>query len=640
MTNRNGADQPHYNKIYQSGRNWMFASVAALTVLTAGATTAHADSQSNDTNNQNPNENTAANTQQQTNQVAINGSTGDNQDQSTTKNDQQTANQAATVAANVNFKSSQDNTTNNSQNNADATTNTTQTFNVQKNVAPISAQQAVVSLVQTPAANNQADISAIHFSSNAHSQQFIESVAPGAIEGWRKYGVLPSVTVAQAIIESGWGRSGLSTEAHNLFGIKGSYNGQSVVMRTREVYGGRSVYVNANFRAYPNNSASVEDHGNFLYSNSRYRNLLGDRDYASVARKLRADGYATDPNYANAIINMVQTYGLNRLDTIAFSGAQPVITNKGNSGNNNSSASGYYTVQSGDTLSGIANQFATTVQNIAQLNDIANPNRIYVGQRLLVKQPSSSTTTNTPSTNTGSTVASSYTVQSGENLSEIAAKFGTNWQTLAQLNNLSNPNRIYVGQVLRLSANTATNYNTTTSNQQTSHADTYTVQSGDNLSKIASQFGTNYENLARLNNITNPNRIYVGQVLRISGNTNVSTPTQSTTTTNNTSSYTVKSGDTLSGIAAKFGTSYEALAQRNNIANPNTIYVGQVIQISGSTNSNRSYQSTNSQGTYTVKSGDTLSGIAAAHGTSWTSLANKNGIRAPYTIYVGQRISL
>ena len=143
-----------------------------------------------------------------------------------------------------------------------------------------------------------------------------------------------------------------------------------------------------------------------------------------------------------------------------------------------------------------------------------------------------------------------------------------------------------------------------------------------------------------MNNITNPNRIYVGQVLRISGNTNASTPTQSTTTTNSTSSYTVQSGDTLSGIAAKFGTSYEALAQRNNIANPNTIYVGKVIQISGSANNNRSYQSTSSQGTYTVKSGDTLSGIAAAHGTSWTSLANKNGIRAPYTIYVGQRISL
>lgn len=644
MTNRNSVDQSHSNKLYQSGRNWMFASVAALTLMTAGATTAHADSNANDNNNQNPNANTATNNQQQTDQVAINGSSNNNdQNQTTTNeqaNDNQQASQAATVAANVNFKSSQDNTTNTSENNTTANT-TTQTFSVQKSATPIAAQQAVVSLVQTPAANNQADISAIHFSSNAHSQQFIESVAPGAIEGWRKYGVLPSVTVAQAIIESGWGRSGLSTQAHNLFGIKGSYNGQSIVMQTREVYGGRSVYVNANFRAYPNNSASVEDHGNFLYSNSRYRNLLGDRDYASVARKLKADGYATDPNYAYAIINMVQTYGLNRLDTIAFSGAQPVITNKGNSGNNNSSASGYYTVQSGDTLSGIASQFATTVQSLAQLNDIANPNRIYVGQRLLVKQPSSSSTTNSSTTNTNNgSVASSYTVQSGENLSEIAAKFGTNWQTLAQLNNLSNPNRIYVGQVLRLSASASTNHTSTSTNTQSSNnGGTYTVKSGDNLSKIASQFGTNYETLARLNNISNPNRIYVGQVLRVSGNANVSSSASSTTTTNSTSSYTVKSGDTLSGIAAKFGTTYEALAQRNHIANPNTIYVGQVIRISGSSNSS-SYQTTSTRGTYTVKSGDTLSGIAAAHGTSWTSLANKNGIHAPYTIYVGQRIYL
>ncbi|WP_295728870.1 LysM peptidoglycan-binding domain-containing protein [uncultured Limosilactobacillus sp.] len=623
MTNRNGAEQPHYNKIYQSGRNWMFASVAALTMLTAGATTVHADNNSNDSNNQNPNTNSAANNQQQTNQVAINGQTTNNQQ----------ADQAATMAANVNFKSSQNNATNNSQNNSNTTT-TTQTFNVQKNVTPVAAQQAVVSLVQTPPANNQADISAIHFSSNAQSQQFIESVAPGAIEGWRKYGVLPSVTVAQAVIESGWGRSGLSTQAHNLFGIKGSYNGQSIVMQTREVYGGRSVYVNANFRAYPNNSASVEDHGNFLYSNSRYRNLLGDRDYASVARKLKADGYATDPNYAYAIINMVQTYGLNRLDTIAFSGAQPVITNKGNSGNNSSAASGYYTVQSGDTLSGIANQFATTVQSIAQLNDIANPNRIYVGQRLLIKQPSTAASSSTTN-NANSAVASSYTVQSGENLSEIAAKFGTNWQALAQLNNLSNPNRIYVGQVLRLSASSSTSNGSTQTNNQSSNSGTYTVKSGDNLSSIASQFGTNYETLARINNLTNPNRIYVGQVLRVSGNTNVSTPT----TSNSVSSYTVKSGDTLSGIAARFGTTYEALAQRNNIANPNAIYVGQVIRLNGSVTNNR-YQTNSARGTYTVQSGDTLSGIAAAHGISWTSLANKNGIHAPYTIYVGQQIYL
>lgn len=611
MTNHNSVDQSLHFKMLKSGRNWMFASVAALTMLTAGATTAHADSQNNDANNQTPSAGANNNNNDSTNsQAAINGSS----------NNQHDNNSQSTQAAQVDFKV---NTNNNTANVNNANTNNNQA---------VTAQQAVVSLVQTPPANNQADISAIHFSSNARSQQFIESVAPGAIEGWKEYGVLPSVTVAQAILESGWGGSGLSTQAHNLFGIKGSYNGHSITMQTREVYGGRSVYINDNFRAYPNNSESVKDHGNFLYSNSRYHNLLGDKNYVSVANKLRADGYATDPNYANALINLVRTYGLNRLDTIAFSGAQPVITNKDNSGNN-SYNSGYYTVQSGDTLSGIANQFATTVQTLAQLNDISNPNRIYVGQRLLVK----SATTNMPSqpatpSNNNST-ATSYTVQNGENLSEIANKFGTNWQQLAQLNNISNPNLIYAGQVLKLTASSNTsNHNSST---VTTNNGTYTVKSGDTLSKIANQFGTNYETLARLNNLSNPNRIYVGQTLKVNGTVN-NTQTTVNVPTTTTGSYTVKSGDTLSGIAAKFGTTYEALAQRNNINNPNEIYVGQVIRVSGQAN----IANNSSRGSYLVKSGDTLSGIAADHGISWTSLAQKNGIRAPYTIYVGQRISL
>ena len=611
MTNHNSVDQPLHYKIFKSGRNWMFASVATLTMLAAGATTAHADSQNNDANSQTPSTGAANNNDNSANpQAAINGS-GNNQQSTDTQNN------ANAQAAKVDFKADANNTT-----------------NTNNNSQPAAPQKAVVNLVQTPQANNQADISAIHFSSNARSQQFIESVAPGAIEGWRQYGVLPSVTVAQAILESGWGGSGLSTQAHNLFGIKGSYNGKSVTMRTREVYGGRSVYINDSFRAYPNNSESVKDHGNFLYSNSRYHNLLGDKNYVSVANKLHADGYATDPNYASALINLVQTYGLNRLDTIAFSGAQPVITNKDNSGSGNYN-SGYYTVQSGDTLSGIASQFATTVQALAQLNDIANPNRIYVGQRLLVKTASTPAPSQpTVSNNTNST-ATSYTVQSGDTLSGIATKFGTNWQNLAQLNNISNPNLIYTGQVLKLN-NRSTTTNSSSSNSATTSNGTYTVKSGDTLSGIASQFGTTYETLANLNNLSNPNRIYVGQVLRVNGATSSNHSSSNATVSTGTSSYTVQSGDTLSGIAAKFGTTYEALAQRNNISNPNEIYVGQVIRVNGQ------IRSTNSgvQGTYVVQSGDTLSGIAANHGLRWTSLAQKNGIHAPYTIYVGQRISL
>lgn len=98
---------------------------------------------------------------------------------------------------------------------------------------------------------------------------------------------------------------------------------------------------------------------------------------------------------------------------------------------------------------------------------------------------------------------STYTVRSGDTLSSIAAKFGTSYQALASLNGLSNPNLIYVGQVLRVngSASTGSVY--------------YTVRAGDNLSAIASRYGTSYQSIASLNGLTNPNLIYVGQTLKI-----------------------------------------------------------------------------------------------------------------------------
>lgn len=95
---------------------------------------------------------------------------------------------------------------------------------------------------------------------------------------------------------------------------------------------------------------------------------------------------------------------------------------------------------------------------------------------------------------------------------------------------------------------------------------TYIVKSGDTLSGIASKFGTTYQELARVNGIVNPNLIYVGQVLKINGQAQEKT-------------YIVKSGDTLSGIAKKYNTTYQAIARKNNIANPNKIYVGQVLKI-------------------------------------------------------------
>ena len=569
MNQQVNANSKHF-KMYKSGRKWMVASLTVVTLLTATGVVAHADE--NNANDQ---------------PAAV----------SNVNADSQAANQQSTAVNNVAPASA---STAASQ--AATANNTVSSATNQDNSAQATSTQSFAAQTNT----QQVNLNSLHFSNNASSQRFIESVAPGAINGWNKYGVLPSVTVAQAIIESGWGRSGLATQAHNLFGIKGSYNGNSVTMPTREVYGGRSVYINDAFRAYANNSQSVEDHGSFLYVNSRYHNLLGDTNYASVARKLQADGYATDPNYANALIRMVQTYGLNQLDSVAISGK--TVINKQQNDNSSSSYAGstnYYTVHSGDTLSSIANRFSTTVNTLAHLNDIQNVNRIYVGQRLLVRQSApvnnhntTTTTTTTPNQNhttapvNNNNTVKTYTVKSGDTLSAIANRFGMNYIQLAQINNIRNVNRIYVGQTLRLQA--------------------------------------------QVNNST------VSQPVH--NNTNNVKPAPAPAPTTNNAAYTVKSGDTLSGIASRFGVSYEQLARLNNIANPNRIYVGQVLRVNGQAaprynNYSRSSATASVRGGYTVKSGDTLSGIAAQYGLNWHTLAQRNNLQSPYTIYVGQRLA-
>ncbi len=666
----------HY-KMYKSGRQWVFASIAALTMLTAAGSVAHADQ-----------------TDQTTYQITVsgsaNGSDASQDSDSSSAADSSAASQTSDTASSASQASAESTasaqaTSESSASAASAVASTaiqassaaesataaassvsaassssavqslaaTQTSDAASSASQAAAATTTVAAANTDTASNQVDLSSLYFSSNAKSQNFIESVAQGAINGWTKYGVLPSVTVAQAILESGWGQSALSTQAHNLFGIKGSYNGQYVTMQTREVYNGQSYYIYDNFRKYANNSESVEDHGNFLYSNSRYANLLGDQSYASVARKLQADGYATDPSYASSLIKLVEMYNLTQLDNIAFSGKQPVINNKNdynysNSGNADSS-NGYYTVQSGDTLSGIALKFSTTSSKLAQLNSISNPNLIYVGQRLLVNQSSnsnssssgqsSSTTTNTEAS------AASYTVKSGDTLSGIASQYNTTVNQIVSLNQLSNPNLIYVGQVLKLKNSQTTNSSSSSSSSTAATtAGTYTVKAGDTLSAIASRYSTSSSTLASLNSLSNPNLIYVGQVLKVSSNASTSSSTSSSanSTVTTAASYTVKSGDTLSAIAAKYGTTYQALASTNSISNPNDIYVGQVIKVSATATaaSSQAVSSINSNGSYTVKSGDTLYGIALANGLNWQTLAKQNGISDPNVIFVGQKLSL
>ena len=249
-----------------------------------------------------------------------------------------------------------------------------------------------------------------------------------------------------------------------------------------------------------------------------------------------------------------------------------------------------YTVQRNDNLTEIAARFGTTVAELVRLNNIANPNLIYPGQVLIIRENGGSVTP--PSG------ATTYTVQRNDNLTEIAARFGTTVAELVRLNNIANPNLIYPGQVLIIRENGG-------SVTPPSGAVTYTVQRNDNLTEIANRFGTTVAELVRLNNIANPNLIYPGQVLIIRENGG-STPPSGTTT------YTVQRNDTLSEIAARFGTTVNALTLANGIADPDLIYPGQVLVI----------PTAGCVDNYIVQRGDTLSGIAQRFGTTVARLAS------------------
>jgi flagellar protein FlgJ len=155
---------------------------------------------------------------------------------------------------------------------------------------------------------------------NTPQEQFIAGIAPAAVDSQDATGVPASVTIAQAIIESYWGSSRLSAEDNNYFGIKGdSQPGTAGVVwfDTWEVRGGRSVMINAPFRAYNSMAESFVDHGNFFLDNSRYASAMAVKDDArQFAQAIARDGYATDPGYAGKLIQLMDRYDLYRYDDL------------------------------------------------------------------------------------------------------------------------------------------------------------------------------------------------------------------------------------------------------------------------------------------------------------------------------------
>ena len=186
------------------------------------------------------------------------------------------------------------------------------------------------SSVTTSSYQEASDLSEI----DQNQSQFLSAIKQGAMDG-AKEGVLPSITAAQAILESGWGSSELAKAPNNnLFGIKDSedWNGEIVTVPTQEYVNGDYITVNAAFRKYTSWNDSVVDHAKFFTSTewrkNNYRKVVNETDYHIAAQELKNAGYATDPNYPGKLIRLIEAYKLYEWDAVSNT-TNTVLENEG-----------------------------------------------------------------------------------------------------------------------------------------------------------------------------------------------------------------------------------------------------------------------------------------------------------------------
>ena len=150
-----------------------------------------------------------------------------------------------------------------------------------------------------------------------NNEAFIQKVAEKVSKYAPLYGIcVHSPIIAQAIIESGWGKSGLASKYHNYFGLKcgSSWKGKSVNMTTKEEYKvGTLTNIRDNFRVFEDFDAGIRGYFEFIHT-SRYANLKGVKNPEEYVRRLKADGYATSSKYVDNIMRVIRDNKLTRFD--------------------------------------------------------------------------------------------------------------------------------------------------------------------------------------------------------------------------------------------------------------------------------------------------------------------------------------
>lgn len=156
---------------------------------------------------------------------------------------------------------------------------------------------------------------------HSKEQNFLNELSPRAQEIQAEHGILTSITLAQAILESNWGQSDLAQQGNNLFGVKGKAPQPMVNMTTKEFVDGKWIEIKANFRKYKDWNESLEAHAELFlkgtsWNKDKYNGVIEADDYKKAAKELQTAGYATDPDYAEKLINIIEKYDLALYDRI------------------------------------------------------------------------------------------------------------------------------------------------------------------------------------------------------------------------------------------------------------------------------------------------------------------------------------
>ena len=221
-----------------------------------------------------------------------------------------------------------------------------------------------------------------------------------------------------------------------------------------------------------------------------------------------------------------------------------------------------------------------------------------------------------------SMTSAGYEVQPGETLAQIAAEHDTTVAELVEINGISNPDLIVAGQVLTIPGRT--------------DGQTHTVGAGETLAQIAAGYGVTVSELISVNGLEDPDLLRIGQLISIPGPAGVA-PTGDRTIVG---THVVAAGDTLASIAQRYGTTVDAIAQVNGITNPSQIFVGTQLTIAEGSAEPATAAQPSGSSAHTVQPGETLAGIAARFGTTIQSLIATNGIDDPDLIRAGQQLSV